>query len=167
MTSFDPAAQCSKDQGHVAPLVQFFELVHVGDTISQMIQVFFDKEMSALIDKNDFLNATVREKRKFETALDDSVATGLNTGVSLLMSEADYLLTSRQQPTDFCPEVDDVDLQPTEACRSVVDCLKRHCSMLKGCADKSILEVFYVEIGMRLHSYIRVFCYAMLKKKRG
>jgi recyclin-1 len=30
---------------NVAPLVQFFELVHIGDTIQQMVQVFFDKEM--------------------------------------------------------------------------------------------------------------------------
>lgn len=112
------------------------------------------RAQSAFIDKTDFLNAVVREKRKFETALDDSVATGLNSGVSLLMSEAEYLLTSKQQPADFCPDTDDVDLLPTEACRLVIDCLKRHCNMLKGCTDKSILEVFYVEIGMRLHAYV-------------
>ena len=29
----------------VAPLVQFFELVHVGDTIQSMVQVYFDKEL--------------------------------------------------------------------------------------------------------------------------
>jgi recyclin-1 len=29
----------------VAPLVQFFELVHIGDTIQQMVQVYFDKEL--------------------------------------------------------------------------------------------------------------------------
>lgn len=29
----------------VAPLLQFFELVHVGDTIQSMIQVYFDKEI--------------------------------------------------------------------------------------------------------------------------
>lgn len=29
----------------VAPLVQFFELVHIGDTIQQMLEVYFDKEM--------------------------------------------------------------------------------------------------------------------------
>lgn len=29
----------------VAPLVQFFELVHIGDTIQQMVQVYYDKEM--------------------------------------------------------------------------------------------------------------------------
>lgn len=29
----------------VAPLMQFFELVHIGDTIQSMVQVFFDKEL--------------------------------------------------------------------------------------------------------------------------
>lgn len=29
----------------VAPLMQFFELVHVGDTIQSMVQVYFDKEL--------------------------------------------------------------------------------------------------------------------------
>ena len=32
----------------VAPLVQFFELVHIGDTIQQMVEVYFDKEMVRL-----------------------------------------------------------------------------------------------------------------------
>lgn len=29
----------------VLPLVQFFELVHVGDTIAQMVQVYYDTEL--------------------------------------------------------------------------------------------------------------------------
>lgn len=29
----------------VAPLMQFFELVHIGDTIQSMVQVYFDKEL--------------------------------------------------------------------------------------------------------------------------
>jgi recyclin-1 len=29
----------------VAPLLHFFELVHIGDTIQSMVQVFFDKEL--------------------------------------------------------------------------------------------------------------------------
>lgn len=32
----------------VAPLVQFFELVHIGDTIQQMLEVYFDKEMVSI-----------------------------------------------------------------------------------------------------------------------
>jgi hypothetical protein len=29
----------------VAPLLQFFELVHIGDTIQSMVQVYFDKDL--------------------------------------------------------------------------------------------------------------------------
>jgi hypothetical protein len=30
---------------NVAPLLQFFELVHIGDTIQSMVQVYFDREL--------------------------------------------------------------------------------------------------------------------------
>lgn len=35
--------------GGVAPLVQFFELVHIGDTIQQMVDVYYEKEMVRLL----------------------------------------------------------------------------------------------------------------------
>lgn len=39
------------------------------------------------IDKTDFLNGVVREKKRFENALDDSVAAGLNAGTEVLMAQ--------------------------------------------------------------------------------
>ena len=33
----------------VAPLMQFFELVHIGDTIQSMVQVYFDKELVSVV----------------------------------------------------------------------------------------------------------------------
>jgi len=33
----------------VAPLVQFFELVHIGDTIQSMVQVYFDRELVRMV----------------------------------------------------------------------------------------------------------------------
>jgi len=39
------------------------------------------------IDRTDFLNAVVREKKRFENALDDSVAGGLNAGTEVLMNQ--------------------------------------------------------------------------------
>lgn len=32
----------------VAPLVQFFELVHIADTMQSMVQVYYDKEIVRL-----------------------------------------------------------------------------------------------------------------------
>lgn len=71
----------------VAPLLQFFELVHIGDTIQSMIQVYFDKELARYIDKTDFLNGAIQEKKRFECTLDDSVAAGLNAGIEVLMNQ--------------------------------------------------------------------------------
>lgn len=39
------------------------------------------------IDKTDFLNVVVREKKRFENTLDDSVAAGLNAGTEVLMNQ--------------------------------------------------------------------------------
>ena len=36
------------DATSVDPLLQFFELVHIGDTIQSMIQVYFDKELASI-----------------------------------------------------------------------------------------------------------------------
>ncbi|TFY77985.1 hypothetical protein EWM64_g6026 [Hericium alpestre] len=71
----------------VAPLVQFFELVHIGDMIQSIVQVYFDKELAPHVDVTDFLNSVVREKKRFENVLDDSVAKGLNAGIEVLMNQ--------------------------------------------------------------------------------
>jgi recyclin-1 len=44
MTSYKPEEH--QETTSVAPLLQFFELVHIGDTIQSMVQVFFDKELA-------------------------------------------------------------------------------------------------------------------------
>jgi hypothetical protein len=43
MGTYKPAEH--EETTSVAPLLQFFELVHIGDTIQSMVQVYFDKEM--------------------------------------------------------------------------------------------------------------------------
>jgi recyclin-1 len=43
MNSYRPAEH--EETTNVAPLLQFFELVHIGDTIQSMVQVFFDKAL--------------------------------------------------------------------------------------------------------------------------
>lgn len=43
------------------------------------------------IDRTDFLNSAVREKKLFENALDDSVAAGLNAGTEVLMNQVRML----------------------------------------------------------------------------
>lgn len=85
MLTYKPAEH--DETASVAPLLQFFELVHVGDTIQSMVQVYFDKEIAQYVDKTDFLNPVMREKKRFEGVLDDAVAAGLNAGIEVLMNQ--------------------------------------------------------------------------------
>lgn len=90
MSTYKPAEH--EETTSVAPLLQFFELVHIGDTIQSMVQVYFDKELSPYVDKTDFLNAVMREKKRFESVLDDAVAAGLNAGIEVLMNQVSISL---------------------------------------------------------------------------
>jgi len=47
MTEYKPAEH--QETTSVAPLVQFFELVHIGDMIQSMVQVYFDKELVSAV----------------------------------------------------------------------------------------------------------------------
>ncbi|KAI6165182.1 exocyst complex component Sec10-like protein [Pisolithus thermaeus] len=135
----------------VAPLLQFFELVHVGDTIQSMVQVFFDKEMAPFIDKTDFLNAVVREKKRFENSLDDCVAAGLNAGTQALMNQVEHIILTRTKLREYYPTEDTpLDLKPTQGCTEAIACLESHCKLLRGSTSREVLEVFYQEVGIRL-----------------
>ncbi|EJF59704.1 hypothetical protein DICSQDRAFT_108611 [Dichomitus squalens LYAD-421 SS1] len=149
MKSYKPAEH--DETKSVAPLLQFFELVHIGDTMQSMIQVYFDKELAPHIDKTDFLNAVVREKKHFEDVLDDSVAAGLNAATDALMTQVEHIIQKLTKPREYYPAEDGpLDLGPTEGCREAIKCLQMHCQLLKGSTNKEVLEVFYQEVGIRL-----------------
>ncbi|KAF5347131.1 hypothetical protein D9756_010961 [Leucocoprinus leucothites] len=149
MTEYKPSEH--QETTSVAPLVQFFELVHIGDMIQSMVQVYFDKELAPHIDKTDFLNAVVREKKRFENALDESVAGGLNAGTDVLMNQVEHIILTLTEPREYYPPEDaPLDLGPTKACTEAINCLDKHCKLLKGSTSKEVLEVFYQEIGIRL-----------------
>ncbi|KAF9530496.1 f-box protein pof6 [Crepidotus variabilis] len=139
------------EMSNVAPLVQFFELVHLGDTIQSMVQVYFDKELAQHIDKTDFLNVVVREKKRFENSLDDSVALGLNAGTEVLMNQVEHIIITLTKAREYYPAEDTpLELGPTKGCLEAIGCLEVHCKLLKGSTSKEVLEVFYQEIGLRL-----------------
>lgn len=145
----------------VKPLVQFMELVNVGDLIQQMLDVFYEQELVAhkLTDKNDFLNPAIKEKKRFEQMLDERVAAGLNTGIDVLIKEVDYVFAKTQKPTDYNPGIVGgqdfpTDLGPSEAARKVVALVASHTKLLVGSTDKNVLDVFNQEVGMRLWSSI-------------
>ncbi|KAF9884642.1 F-box protein: endocytic membrane traffic, recycling ReCYcling 1 [Aspergillus nanangensis] len=158
LSNYRPREHSEREQSGVEPLVTFLELVNVGDLILQMIDVFYEQELigSKLTDRNDFLDPAVKAKKKFEQNLDERVAAGLNKGINVLMEEVDYILATRQLATDFNPSVSSdphrriMEVGVTEAATSVVDVVSSHTQMLVGSTDKSTLDVFNQEVGLRL-----------------
>ncbi|KAI0759399.1 exocyst complex component Sec10-like protein [Trametes elegans] len=149
MKSYKPAEH--EETKSVAPLLQFFELVHIGDTMQSMIQVYFDKELAPHIDRHDFLNTVVREKKHFEDVLDDCVAGGLNAATDALMNQVEHIIQKLTKPREYYPPEDSpLELGPTEGCREAIKCLQMHCQLLRGSTSKEVLEVFYQEVGIRL-----------------
>lgn len=158
LSNYRPREQGERESSGVEPLVTFLELVNVGDLILQMMDVFYEQELvgAKLTDRNDFLDPAFKEKKKFEQKLDELVAAGLNRGIDVLMEEVDYILATRQLATDFNPGVSQdprrqtMDVGISDAAKAVVDVVSSHTQMLVGSTDKSTLDVFNQEIGLRL-----------------
>jgi recyclin-1 len=162
LSNYRPREQRERDTSGVEPLVTFLELVNVGDLILQMVDVFYEQELvgTKLIDRNDFLDPAAKGKKKFEQMLDERVASGLNKGINVLMEEVDYILATKQLTTDFNPGADSdspqktVDIGVSEAAVAVVDVVSSHTQMLVGSTDKTTLDVFNQEVGLRLFAAI-------------
>lgn len=158
LSNYRPREHEEREQSGVEPLVTFLELVNVGDLILQMVDVFYEQELigTRLTDRNDFMDPAVKEKKKFEQMLDERVAAGLNKGIDVLMEEVDYILATRQMATDFNPGVSadphrqTMDVSVSPAASSIVDVVSSHTMMLVGSTDKSTLDVFNQEVGLRL-----------------
>lgn len=147
--------EVSEHQQSVAPLVTFLELVNVGDLISQMIDVFYEQQLCAtrLADRNDFLDPAVKAKKRFEQILDERVAAGLNKGIDVLMDEVEYVCATTQAPTDYNPAPDaagNFNIGPTQCAHQIVNLVESHTKMLTGSTDKTMLDVFNQEVGLRL-----------------
>lgn len=188
LSHYNPREVSQHDQGGVAPLVTFIELVNVGDLISQMIDVFYEQQLAGpkIADRNDFLDPAGMAKKKFEQMLDESVAAGLNKGIDVLMDEVEYICATTQLPTDYNPTSPemaaaangsdpaaarhsggvpaalasplppglDMDIGPTHTAQRIRDLVASHTSMLTGSTDKSMLDVFNGEVGLRLFTAV-------------
>ena len=179
LSQYNPREVSEHDKGGVAPLVTFIELVNVGDLISQMIDVFYEQQLAGpkIADRNDFLDPAGLAKKKFEQMLDESVAAGLNKGIDVLMDEVEYVCATTQVPTDYNPGAAastpdptstsfekhssfkaagaiDMDIGPTRTAQRIRDLVSSHTSMLVGSTDKSMLDVFNGEVGLRLFTAV-------------
>ncbi|KAJ2990302.1 hypothetical protein NUW58_g3018 [Xylaria curta] len=160
LSRYNPREISDHSQTAVAPLVMFIELVNVGDIISQMIDVFYEQQLATpkIADKNDFMDPAGLAKKKFEQMLDENVAAGLNKGIDVLMDEVEYLCATTQLPTDYNPTASShgngisngSDIGPTVTARRVTELVSSHTRMLTGSTEKTMLDVFNGEVGLRL-----------------
>lgn len=166
LSSYNPRSNgdtAPQGQLRMTPLVTFLELVNVGDLIQQMLDVFYEQELIAthLTDRSDFLSPALKEKKRFEQMLDERVAAGLNKGIEVLMAEVEYVCATTQQPADFNPpeaaagtgsskDSGIADVGPSDTARQIVDTVASHTKMLVGSTDKTMLDVFNQEVGLRL-----------------
>ncbi|TDZ22594.1 F-box protein pof6 [Colletotrichum orbiculare MAFF 240422] len=160
LSHYNPREVSDHNQSGVAPLVTFIELVNVGDLISQMVDVFYEQQLAGpkIADKNDFLDPAGIAKKKWEQMLDESVAAGLNKGIDVLMDEVEYLHGTTQQPTDYNPSETGggilADPGPTQTAQRIRDLVSSHTRMLVGTTEKSMLDVFNGEVGLRLFTAV-------------
>jgi recyclin-1 len=158
LAEYRPREVADHSKEGVAPLVAFLELVNVGDLIQQMVEVFYFQELvtAKLTDQDDFLSPGHKEKKRFEQMLDERVAAGLNKGIDVLMDEVEFLCGTTQLPTDFNPPVGPngqaqvLDIGPSQTAKKIIDMVSSHTSMLVGSTDKTVLDVFNQEVGLRL-----------------
>ncbi|CDO92804.1 unnamed protein product [Kluyveromyces dobzhanskii CBS 2104] len=145
----------SNEDNKVEPLVQFTELINIGDIILQMISIFYNNELIAkgIINKNkDIFDDVVHTKKVFETMLDDYVANGLNIGIDKLMDQVEFLFNTMQFPADFNPDPKDLlrrEILPSKCAVACVELLSEHCFLLTGATDKGTIDVFQQEVGER------------------
>jgi len=137
-----------------------------------------------IVDRNDFLDPAGLAKKKFEQMLDESVAAGLNKGIDVLMDEVEYICATTQLPTDYNPVANtpdssslsvekstttggagppnpglggagtNIDIGPTATAQRIRDLVASHTGMLVGSTDKSMLDVFNGEVGLRLFAAV-------------
>ncbi|KAI8064539.1 exocyst complex component Sec10-like protein [Gongronella butleri] len=149
LLKYRPSLDNNETIDNVPPLTEFFELVHVADVIQQMVQLYYDEDMTKHIDRNDFMNDVNKDKKVFERLLDDCVARGMDCSIQVLLAQVELLLRREQKSSDYNPQGDHVDLHPTKACSDVIQCLKTNTSMLQGAAEKTTMDLFFNEIGRR------------------
>ncbi|KAI0471992.1 exocyst complex component Sec10-like protein [Xylariaceae sp. FL0804] len=163
LSRYNPREISDHSQTGVAPLVMFIELVNVGDIISQMIDVFYEQQLAApkIADRNDFMDPAGLAKKRFEQMLDENVAAGLNKGIDVLMDEVEYLCATTQLPTDYNPPPpqeaalsNGPDIGPTTTAKRITDLVSSHTNMLKGSTEKTMLDVFNSEVGLRLFTAV-------------
>ncbi|KAJ9059896.1 F-box protein: endocytic membrane traffic, recycling ReCYcling 1, variant 3 [Entomophthora muscae] len=141
----------SLDGELVGPVTSFFQMIKAVDSIQGSLEKHYYQELRHFVDPDDFLDTCNIAKKRFETSIDEMVASGLDLSIQTLMHHVHSLLQHYQTAADFKPGHQLDHLRPTKACQEVVNCLIAHVSNVRrGNLESHILEVFYKEIALRL-----------------
>ncbi|KAJ2781569.1 F-box protein: endocytic membrane traffic, recycling ReCYcling 1 [Coemansia javaensis] len=131
---------------------RFFEVVHLGDLVVQLAEVYHRRELTVFIDEHDFLNAANQERRAFERAVDDGVAVGMDCVIEVILRQTQHILEAAQQPADYHPDTSSsLMLHPTIACTAAVQFLGECAVALRSFSThKQVRDVVMAEIASRL-----------------
>lgn len=78
----------------------------------------------------------------------------------MLIEHVEYIFSTKQLASDYCPPPAAVtgylnaDLEPTSTAKAAVNYLKTHTQLLQGSTDKSLLDIFFQEVGTRFFAAI-------------
>ena len=149
----------TQEKQSLQPLVNFAELINIGDIILQMISIFYNSELVGknIIDSkspsknNIWQNELIQSKREFELTLDNYVADGLNIGINKLIDKIYHVFKTTQLPTDYYPPPSKklTEIKPTRCCQITLMVLQNHCFLLNGATDKGTVDVYQQEIAKR------------------
>ncbi|KAJ1920826.1 F-box protein: endocytic membrane traffic, recycling ReCYcling 1 [Mycoemilia scoparia] len=134
--------------------LRFFELVHMADLVTQMIEIYYKKEMAPFIQETDFLNICNQEKRALERMLDDNVALGMDCIIEIIIRRIQQVLKSEQAEYDYNPsDSASLQLKPTLACVHAIQLLTESTEVVQAMTtNKQIRDVYLGEVGLRLYT---------------
>lgn len=154
LKEYEPAQESGRAIG---PLVIFFELIHLADTIVQMLDIFYKEEMvhrNIIRNENSVLNPLLQAKRNLEGMVDKRVAEGLNIGIDVLFKQIDAVYDSTLTEADYNPPQQPLLVCSTAAAQKVVKILEENIDLLTDSAERSIVEVFQQEVAERFFQVI-------------
>ncbi|RKP02295.1 hypothetical protein CXG81DRAFT_10968 [Caulochytrium protostelioides] len=143
--------------------LEFFEMIHLGDVIQQMLDVYYSQDVQPWVNSQDFLAPHVASKKAFERRLDAHVAAGMEYSLQVTAVQVEILLN--KQPADdynskappaelalVAPPV--VDVVTTKTTQAVIQLLSRYGKLLEGALDNSSLTISLTELGTRVTTLV-------------
>ncbi|KAL1836991.1 hypothetical protein VTJ49DRAFT_4411 [Mycothermus thermophilus] len=124
--------------------------------LDESVAAGLNKGIDVLMDEVEYICATTQ----LPTDYNPGAAGGIPDGSSAASASTSSLPSPEKAPSSFSSPsnapatVTDTDIGPTPTARRVRDLVASHTSMLVGSTDKSMLDVFNGEVGLRLFNAV-------------